>query len=81
MEERIAGATDTHMHIYDPRFEVKRQGKAAARPATVADYRKVQQRLGLERVVVVQSSAYIDDNSCTLDAWRSSARTPAASRS
>lgn len=68
MEERIAGATDTHMHIYDPRFEVKRKGKAAARPATVADYRKVQQRLGLERVVVVQSSAYVDDNSCTLDA-------------
>ena len=68
MEERIAGATDTHMHIYDPRFEVKRKGKAASRPATVADYRRIQQRLGLERVVVVQSSAYVDDNSCALDA-------------
>ena len=66
--ERIAGACDTHMHIYDPRFDVKRHGKAASRPATVADYRKVQERLGLTRVVVVQSSAYVDDNSCTLDA-------------
>ena len=66
--ERIAGACDCHMHIYDPRFEVRRKGKAASHPATVADYRRVQQRLGLERVVVVQSSAYVDDNSCTLDA-------------
>jgi D-galactarolactone isomerase len=56
------------MHIYDPRFPVKRVGRAASRPATVSDYRRVRQRLGLERVVVVQSSAYIDDNSCTLDA-------------
>jgi D-galactarolactone isomerase len=68
MRDRIAGACDCHMHIYDPRFEVKRKGKAASRPATVAEYRRVQQRLGLERVVVVQSSAYLDDNSCTLDA-------------
>ena len=66
--EHIAGACDCHMHIYDPRFEVKRKGKAASRPATVADYRRVQERLGLTRVVVVQSSAYVDDNSCTLDA-------------
>jgi D-galactarolactone isomerase len=66
--ERLADACDCHMHIYDPRFEMKRKGKAAPRPATVADYRRVQERLGLTRVVVVQSSAYVDDNSCTLDA-------------
>src|SRR3954469_15043898 len=66
--ERVRGACDTHMHVYDPRFEMKRKGKAAPRPATLADYRRVQERLGLERVVVVQSSAYLDDNSCTLDA-------------
>jgi D-galactarolactone isomerase len=66
--ERIAGACDCHMHIYDPRFPVKRAGPAASRPATVDDYRRVQERLGLTRVVVVQSSAYVDDNRCTLDA-------------
>ena len=66
--ERVRGACDTHMHVYDPRFEMKRKGKAAPRPATLDDYRRVQERLGLERVVVVQSSAYLDDNGCTLDA-------------
>jgi len=38
--------------------------------ATVEAYRALQARLGLERVVVVQPSAYGFDNRCTLDAIR-----------
>jgi len=63
-----AGACDCHMHIYDSRFPMKPGGRQLGRPATVADYRRVQARLGLERVVVVQSSAYASDNSCALAA-------------
>ena len=36
--------------------------------ATVAQYRALQQRLGLERVIVVQPNAYRDDNRVTLEA-------------
>ncbi|HEU4353088.1 MAG TPA: amidohydrolase family protein [Burkholderiales bacterium] len=58
------GACDTHMHFYDG---------AAAAPGTpnpgtftVPMYRELQQRLGLERVIVVQPNAYKDDNRVTL---------------
>jgi D-galactarolactone isomerase len=64
--EKMAGACDCHMHIYDPRFRTNRP--VPSRQATVADYLRVRERLGLERVVVVQSSAYATDNSCALDA-------------
>ena len=64
-----AGATDTHMHFYEP-------GHAMAPDATIPpledargdDYRKLQARLGLERVVVVQPSTYGKDNACTVQA-------------
>lgn len=59
------GACDTHMHFYD--------GARSARPGTpnpgsftVPMYRELQQRLGLERVIVVQPNAYADDNTVTL---------------
>jgi D-galactarolactone isomerase len=58
------GACDTHMHFYDG---------AAAAPGTpnpgtftVPMYRELQERLGLERVIVVQPNAYKDDNRVTL---------------
>ena len=64
----VAGACDCHMHVYDPvRWP---SPKLPPRQATVADYLPVRDRLGLERVVVVQPSAYGMDNSCTLDAIR-----------
>jgi predicted TIM-barrel fold metal-dependent hydrolase len=65
-----AHATDTHIHVYDSRFPTV--PGAALRPAdaTVAQYRALQQRLGLSRVVVVQPSAYGTDNACLLDALR-----------
>ena len=62
------GACDTHMHFYD--------GARAARPGTpnpgrftVAMYRELQ-KLGLERVIVVQPNAYADDNTVTLNAMK-----------
>jgi D-galactarolactone isomerase len=60
------GACDTHMHFYDE--------KVPGAPGTflpghfpVEDYRKLQKRLGLERVIVVQPNAYRDDNTVTLN--------------
>jgi D-galactarolactone isomerase len=63
------GAADTHMHIYEP-------GHAMAPDATIPplddarvdDYRILQTRLGLQRVVVVQPSTYGKDNACTMEA-------------
>lgn len=57
-----AGATDCHMHLYLPGYEAQPGGPGIAELATVADYRQVQQRLSLERVVVTQSNAYQFDN-------------------
>ena len=60
-----ANATDCHIHIYDPRFQ-----PPVAEPsnATVRDYRLLQKRIGLKRVVIVTPRNYLTDNSVTLDA-------------
>ncbi len=50
------------MHLYLPGYEAQLGGPNIAELATVADYRVVQQRLSLERVVVTQSNAYQFDN-------------------
>ncbi|MHB0775383.1 amidohydrolase family protein [Halomonas sp. WWR20] len=60
------GATDCHIHIYLPGFEAQPGGPAIAELATVEDYRRLQRRLGLERVVVTQPNAYQRDNSALL---------------
>ena len=60
-----ANAADCHIHIYDARFQ-----PPVARPSngTVADYRLLQQRIGVSRVVIVTPRNYVTDNSVTLDA-------------
>ena len=60
-----ANAADCHIHIYDPRFE-----PPVAHPltGTVADYRLLQKRIGVSRVVIVQPRNYKTDNSPTVDA-------------
>src|SRR5689334_2279303 len=63
----IKGKCDTHIHFYDERCRPL-PGTPSPPVASVADYRKVMQWLGIERVVVVQPNAYGDDNSCTMDA-------------
>jgi D-galactarolactone isomerase len=61
------GACDTHMHVYEKRFAIL-PGAAVPPVAPVAAYRLVQQRLGIERTVVVQPNAYGRDNRCTVEA-------------
>jgi D-galactarolactone isomerase len=63
-----AGATDCHMHFYLPGYEPQPGGPPIAELATVADYRQVQKRLGLGRVVITQPNAYQFDNRALLQA-------------
>lgn len=56
------------MHIFDSRFPLAAKARRKEPDATVTQYREVQRRLGLSRVVVVQPTAYGRDNRCTLDA-------------
>lgn len=64
------GACDCHMHFYGPREAYPLAPTCPIPPplAEVEDYRALMERLGLERVVVVQPAAYAKDNRCTLDA-------------
>jgi D-galactarolactone isomerase len=62
------GACDTHMHIYDERYPRTPTAKILHGDALVPDYLALRERLGIERTVVVQPTAYGTDNSCTLDA-------------
>ncbi len=63
-----AGACDSHMHIFDPRFAPSPHWPRTPPRAEVAAYRRLQQRLGTTRTVVVTPSTYGIDNACTLDA-------------
>jgi D-galactarolactone isomerase len=63
------GACDTHMHFYD----TKRPGAPGTflpGDFTVPQYRELQKRLGLERVIVVQANAYADDNTVAVNAMK-----------
>jgi D-galactarolactone isomerase len=62
------GACDTHMHFYDARYPAAPTALLTPPDASVADYRKLQARLGLTRNVVVQPTTYGTDNRCTLEA-------------
>lgn len=63
-----AGACDSHMHIFDPRFAPSTHWKRQPPDAPVAAYRQLQARIGTQRAVVVTPSTYGTDNACTLDA-------------
>lgn len=62
-------ACDCHLHFYGRRGEYSRNPNAAyqPRPATPDDYEAVMRRLGLRRMVAVQSVIYGTDNGCMLD--------------
>jgi D-galactarolactone isomerase len=62
------GTCDTHMHFYDQRYPRAPTAKILHGDALVPDYLVLRERLGIERTVVVQPTAYGTDNSCTLDA-------------
>jgi D-galactarolactone isomerase len=63
-----AGTCDTHIHIYDKRFPPAPTAKVVAPNALVPDYLAVRKRLGIDRTVIVQPSAYGTDNRCTMEA-------------
>ena len=64
-----AGACDCHMHIYDAEgFPPPRPGSRLQANARPADYKRLQQRLGTSRTVVVTPAAYGTDNRVTVDA-------------
>ncbi|MBV9736268.1 MAG: amidohydrolase family protein [Acidisphaera sp.] len=67
--ETPPGATDTHLHIYEPGHAANPLAVSGPEPdATLADYRREMARLGIARAVIVQPSAYGTDNTCTLAA-------------
>ncbi len=59
------GACDPHMHVYSRDYPAL-PNTLNPPDASVADYRQVQQWLGLERAIVVQPNAYGDDNRLTM---------------
>ncbi len=61
-------ACDSHIHIYDTRFEMTWPNLRTVTDASVAEYRLLQQRIRTRRVVVVQPAAYGTDNRVTIDA-------------
>ena len=63
-----AGACDTHMHFYDDRYPASDKAWLFPPNFLLPQYREVQKRLGLERMIVVQPVTYGFDNSCILDA-------------
>jgi D-galactarolactone isomerase len=56
---------DCHIHIYDARYASSSPVMASG---TVADYRLLQKRVGVERVVIVTPRHYVTDNTVTTDA-------------
>ncbi|MCX7932974.1 MAG: amidohydrolase family protein [Rhodovarius sp.] len=72
LRETPPGATDCHCHIFGPaaRFPYAEPRSYTPEDATLEDYLALLDRLGLDRGVVVQPSAYDRDNACTLDALR-----------
>lgn len=62
------GATDCHHHIADARFP-KPDGRLPVQ-ASVQDYQRLKQRLGITRSVVVAAASYGDDARVLVDALR-----------
>ena len=57
-----ANACDSHMHIYDSRVPAAPEATLRPPDASVADYKRLQRRLGTSRTVVVTPSTYGTDN-------------------
>ena len=64
----LAGACDCHVHIYGAGYPLAPSATFVPPPASVDDYRAMQQALGIERAVLVQPTGYGFDNRCLLDA-------------
>jgi predicted TIM-barrel fold metal-dependent hydrolase len=64
-----AGAADCHVHVIGPkaRFPLARERTYTPMDAPTAQLAAMLERLGLDRVVLVQPSFYGTDNACMLD--------------
>jgi D-galactarolactone isomerase len=60
------GTCDTHMHFYDQRYPRAATARIVHSDALVPEYMALRERLGIDRTVVVQPTAYGTDNRCTL---------------
>lgn len=68
----IDGICDCHMHVFGPPGRYPGAPNRSYTPTEkgLEDYQPIARRVGIERVVIVQPSAYGTDNRCTLDALR-----------
>ncbi len=64
------GSCDTHMHFYNDAYPSAASALITPPNSWVEGYQKVQRRLNLNRVVVVQPTTYGTDNSCQLEAMK-----------
>jgi len=64
------GACDTHTHSYNAAFPTAPTAFMTPPDTSFDDYRALQKRLNLERVVIVQPSTYGVDNECQLAALK-----------
>jgi len=62
------GSCDTHIHIFDDRYRTVPTAVYQPPNRTTSAYLEMRDGLGLQRVVVVQTSVYGFDNACMLEA-------------
>ncbi|WP_426153145.1 amidohydrolase family protein [Pseudomonas sp. DC3000-4b1] len=62
-----AGSVDCHMHLYDNRVPPVPEATLFPPNASLEDYRGLQNRLGIGRMVIVTPSTYGTNNSVMLD--------------
>ncbi|APG94050.1 amidohydrolase family protein [Sinorhizobium americanum] len=65
-----ANTCDSHFHIYNSKFPAAANASLVPPDASVSDYRRLKDRLGFSRSVIVQPSTYGTDNSCMLEAMQ-----------
>jgi predicted TIM-barrel fold metal-dependent hydrolase len=65
-----AGSCDCHVHLFGPydRYPLSKQRLYTPAPAQMSDLLSMLDRTGVARAVLVQPSAYADDNQCQLGA-------------
>lgn len=66
------GSVDCHMHIYDNRYPAAPGAKLLPPNASLQDYRQIQERINIQRMVIVNPSTYGTDNRIVLDAIKAS---------
>jgi D-galactarolactone isomerase len=62
------GTCDTHVHFYNDRFPLAPTSWLSPPNYSVPQYRAMCDRVGIDRVVIVQPTSYGADNRCILDA-------------